>query len=114
MIYSAPLSCIVRGGSKEVRNGEGKIREIFREEEKHDIRASEIQLTKARRGETIDEFILDLHRLADHCAYGVLREEMIRDRIQTCQHTRFGRVTHDFGLLSRSHEHSYSSHDRLK
>ena len=32
-------------------------------------------------GETAESFIIDVHKLADHCQYGVLREEMIRDRI---------------------------------
>ncbi len=32
-------------------------------------------------GETAEQFITDVHRLAEHCNYGVLREEMIRDRI---------------------------------
>ena len=32
-------------------------------------------------GETAESFITDVHKLAEHCQYGVLREEMIRDRI---------------------------------
>jgi hypothetical protein len=31
--------------------------------------------------ESVDSFITDLHKLAEKCDYGVLREEMIRDRI---------------------------------
>ena len=34
-----------------------------------------------RKGETVDDFITDLHCLAEHCAYGELHSEMIRDRI---------------------------------
>ena len=34
-----------------------------------------------RKGETVDNFITDLHCLAEHCAYGELHSEMIRDRI---------------------------------
>ena len=31
--------------------------------------------------ETVDSFITDLYNLAEHCSFGVLKEEMIRDRI---------------------------------
>ena len=34
-----------------------------------------------KEGESIDSFITDLHCLAQHCNYGILRDEMIRDRI---------------------------------
>ena len=29
----------------------------------------------------MNSFVTDLHALAEHCEYGTLREEMIRDRI---------------------------------
>ena len=32
-------------------------------------------------GQAVDSFIQELHRLADNCAYGGLKEELIRDRI---------------------------------
>ena len=32
-------------------------------------------------GETVDTFITALHAMAEHCDYGTLRDEMIRDRI---------------------------------
>jgi len=32
-------------------------------------------------GESVEAFITSLHSLAEHCSYGELREEMIRDRI---------------------------------
>ena len=34
-----------------------------------------------RQGEEIDIFIQDLHKIADECEYGTLKEELIRDRI---------------------------------
>jgi len=34
-----------------------------------------------RDGESIEDFIRDLHQLADRCSYGNLRDELIRDRI---------------------------------
>ena len=32
-------------------------------------------------GEAVDSFITSLYKLSEHCAYGDLREELIRDRI---------------------------------
>ena len=32
-------------------------------------------------GKTVDTFITVLHTLAEHCDYGTLKDEMIRDRI---------------------------------
>lgn len=37
--------------------------------------------TVQKPGETIDLFITSLHTLAEHCNYGQLKEELIRDRI---------------------------------
>ena len=34
-----------------------------------------------KQGEEIDVFIQDLHKIADECEYGTLKEELIRDRI---------------------------------
>ena len=36
---------------------------------------------KQEEGESVDNFILDLYRLSEHCAYGTLCEQMIRDHI---------------------------------
>ena len=36
---------------------------------------------RQQEGETVDNFITDLHSLADCCGYGSLRNKMIRDRI---------------------------------
>ena len=36
---------------------------------------------KQEEGETVDSFITSLYSLSEHCGYGFLREEMIRDRI---------------------------------
>ena len=32
-------------------------------------------------GESIDSFVTSFHSLAEHCEYGALREQMIRDRL---------------------------------
>ena len=34
-----------------------------------------------QEGESVEEFIFNIHTLAQHCAYGLLQEEMIHDRI---------------------------------
>ena len=34
-----------------------------------------------QEGETVNQFVTALHTLAKHCAYGALKEEMIRDRL---------------------------------
>ncbi|XP_028162798.1 uncharacterized protein LOC114354567 isoform X2 [Ostrinia furnacalis] len=33
------------------------------------------------QGERVDEFVTEIHRLAEHCEYGVLKTDLIRDRI---------------------------------
>ena len=34
-----------------------------------------------QEGESVDDFIIDLYSLAEHCQYGNLNDEMVRDRI---------------------------------
>ena len=36
---------------------------------------------KQEEGEPVDDFIMDLYRLAEHCSYGNLHDELIRDGI---------------------------------
>lgn len=36
---------------------------------------------KQEEGEPIDDFITDLYCLAEHCGYGALHDELVRDRI---------------------------------
>ena len=36
---------------------------------------------RQEEGEAVDAFIMDLHRLAEHCGFGELRDELIRDHI---------------------------------
>lgn len=42
---------------------------------------AKFNLRNQQEGETVDVFITDLFNLAEHCNFGVLREELIRDRI---------------------------------
>ena len=34
-----------------------------------------------KEGESVDSFVTDLHVLAEHCGYGPLHDEMIRDKL---------------------------------
>ena len=36
---------------------------------------------RQEEGEPVNDFIMDLYRLAEHCNYGTLHDELIRDRI---------------------------------
>ena len=36
---------------------------------------------RQQEGESVDSFITALHTLVEHCGFGSLRDEMIRDRI---------------------------------
>ena len=36
---------------------------------------------RVQKGESVDNFITSLYTLSEHCEFGALREEMIRDRI---------------------------------
>ena len=38
-------------------------------------------LRSQQEGESVETFITDLHCLAEHCEFGVLKGELIRDRI---------------------------------
>ena len=42
---------------------------------------AKFNLRKQEEGEHVDPFITDLYKLAEHCSYGNLRDELIRDRI---------------------------------
>lgn len=35
---------------------------------------------RKEEGETVDSLIIALHALAEHCAFGILQDELIRDR----------------------------------
>ena len=50
---------------------------------KHNVifERAKFNLRRQQKGETVDNFITDLHCLAEHCAYGELHSEMILNRI---------------------------------
>ena len=66
---------------KKYETVKGKFESYFVKRRNTIFERAKFNRRKQEEGETIDEFILNLHRLAEHCAYGVLREEVIRDRI---------------------------------
>ena len=38
-------------------------------------------LRSQQEGESVETFITDLHCLAEHCEFGALKDELVRDRI---------------------------------
>ena len=42
---------------------------------------AKFNLRSQQEGESVETFITDLHCLAKHCGFGVLKDELIRDRI---------------------------------
>ena len=42
---------------------------------------AKFNLRSQQEGESVETFITDLHCLAEHCEFGVLKDELIRDRI---------------------------------
>ena len=42
---------------------------------------AKFNLRSQQQGESVETFITDLHCLAEHCEFGVLKDELIRDRI---------------------------------
>ena len=40
------------------------------------------------KGETVDNFITSLHCLSEHCGYGQLHDEMVRDRLVVGLHDK--------------------------
>ena len=66
---------------KKYKTVKGKFESYFVKRRNTIFERAKFNRRKQEEEEMIDEFILDLHRLAEHCAYGVLREEMIQYRI---------------------------------
>ena len=42
---------------------------------------AKVNQRQQEQGETVDSFITSLHCLSEHCGYGQLHDEMIRDRL---------------------------------
>jgi len=39
-------------------------------------------------GETTEQYVTELYRFAENCEYSTLKDEMIRDRLRSCKHTK--------------------------
>ena len=74
---------------KVYRTVEEKFDNYFEPQRNVIFQRAKFNQRKQLPGESVDDFITDLHCLADRCIYGDLRNEMVRDRI-------------DVGLLDRA------------
>lgn len=45
------------------------------------VKNNVIYMRNQREGEPVDSFVTALYALAEHCSYGVLHDELIRDRL---------------------------------
>ena len=45
------------------------------------VEQARFNLRKQLKDESVDSFITDLFSLVEHCGYGQLRDEMVRDRL---------------------------------
>ena len=69
--------------SEEDAKKYGVVKERF---ERHFIKRQNVVFERAcfnnrrqQEGESIDDFITDLFRLAEHCSYGTLHDELVRN-----------------------------------
>lgn len=75
--------------SFRLAEAEGKIyRTVFEKFERHFVKRRNLifewvkfNQRRQEEGEPVDDFIMDLYRIAEHCSYGTLHDELIRDRI---------------------------------
>jgi ElaB/YqjD/DUF883 family membrane-anchored ribosome-binding protein len=66
---------------KDYSKVKSKFEEYFDKRRNTIYERARFNTRKQEENETADEFIADLHRLAKHCGYGALMDELIRDRI---------------------------------
>jgi hypothetical protein len=72
---------IAEGDQKKYNVVKKKLEESFIIKRNVIFERAKFNLRSQQEGETVDMFITDLFNLAEHCNFGVLREELIRDRI---------------------------------
>ena len=50
---------------------------------KHNVIFERVQLTMTCKhdGESAEAFITEVHKLAEHCSFGLLKDELVRDQI---------------------------------
>ena len=69
----------IRRWPKEVWHCE--VRVPLHEKKECNIWKGEIKSRRQQLSEPVDAFFTDLYRLAEHCQYSILQDELIRDRI---------------------------------
>ena len=69
------------GTGEEVRHSKTEVQQVLCGKTECDLRRRESNLTRLQEGEMVNSFITALYCLAEHCQYGTLHDEMIRDRI---------------------------------
>jgi hypothetical protein len=72
---------IAEGDQKKYDVVKKKLEDFFIIKRNVIFERAKFNLRSQQEGETVDVFITDLFNLAEHCNFGVLREELIRDRI---------------------------------
>ncbi|XP_069125619.1 uncharacterized protein [Argopecten irradians] len=72
---------LTEANRKKWKNVVEKFNEYFIPKRNIIFERSKFNLRKQEEGETVDSFVTALHVLADHCNFGALHDEMIRDRI---------------------------------
>ncbi|CAB3997437.1 Hypothetical predicted protein, partial [Paramuricea clavata] len=72
---------IAEGDQKKYDVVKKKLEDFFITKRNVIFERAKFNLRSQQEGETVDVFITDLFNLAEHCNFGVLREELIRDRI---------------------------------
>lgn len=78
ILVSLKLSETERGEYKTV---EKKLNDYFVVRRNTIYERAKFNQRKQNEGESVDTFITSLYQLAEHCGYGVLHDEMIRDRL---------------------------------
>lgn len=66
---------------KEYATVTGKYETYFNVRRNTIFERARFNLRKQEEGESVDQFITSLYTLAEHCNYGALKNELIRDRI---------------------------------
>ena len=72
---------IAEGDQKKYDVVKKKLEDFFIIKRNVIFERAKFNLRSQQEGETVDVFITNLFNLAEHCNFGVLREELIRDRI---------------------------------
>ena len=72
---------ITEAESKEYNTSIGKFDAFFKVGKNVIFERARFNRTNQLEGELAEQYIMEPYRLADNCDYGVMRDEMIRDRL---------------------------------